>query len=179
MSFAACSAILRHAQVPWRADFRAGARDAIRLVAYVHRVDGVAPGAYLLDRQAATLRPLQDGDQRAWARSLSLGQEIGADSLMAFSMLGDFEGALAAFGDRGYRYLHFEAGFVGQNLYLGAEAAGFNATGIGAFFDDEVHRHLGMEPAHGQVIYHFSIGRAVFDPRIVQTATEPLQLEGA
>jgi nitroreductase len=48
------------------------------------------------------------------------------------------------FGNRGYRYVHFEAGAIGQRLYLGAEALGWNATGIGAFYDDDVHRYLGF-----------------------------------
>ena len=40
------------------------------------------------------------------------------------------------------------------------------AGGIGAFFDDEVHRYLGLNPTDGQVVYHFAIGRPVPDPRI-------------
>ena len=48
------------------------------------------------------------------------------------------------FGNRGYRYVHYEAGAIGQRLYLGAEALNWNATGIGAFYDDEVHRYLGF-----------------------------------
>jgi hypothetical protein len=40
--------------------------------------------------------------------------------------------------------VHFEAGAIGQRLYVGAEALGWNATGIGAFYDDDVHRYLGF-----------------------------------
>jgi len=29
-------------------------------------------------------------------------------------------------------------------LYVGAESLGWNATGIGAFYDDDVHRYLGF-----------------------------------
>jgi len=35
--------------------------------------------------------------------------------------------------------VYFEAGAIGQRLYLGAEALHWNATGIGAFYDDDVH----------------------------------------
>ena len=45
-------------------------------------------------------------------------------------------------GDRGYRYAHFEAGAIGHLLHLAAEALG--ATGIGSFYDDEVHRYLNL-----------------------------------
>jgi hypothetical protein len=43
---------------------------------------------------------------------------------------------------------------------------GFQSTGIGAFFDDEVHRYLGIPPQQGQVVYHFSTGFAVPDDRL-------------
>ena len=63
--------------------------------------------------------------------------------------------------DRGYRYVQFEAGAIGHRLYLAAEALGLGATGIGAFYDDEVHRHLNLVPPQGQVVYQFAIGYPV------------------
>jgi hypothetical protein len=41
------------------------------------------------------------------------------------------------------------------------------ATGIGAFFDDQVHSYLGLAPEQGQVVYHFAIGYPVDDSRLV------------
>jgi nitroreductase len=81
-------------------------------------------------------------------------------------MIGDLERAARVHGDRGYRYVHFEAGALGQRLYLAAEALGLRATGIGAFYDDEVHRYLGIAREQGQVVYHFAIGYPVPDSRI-------------
>jgi hypothetical protein len=34
------------------------------------------------------------------------------------------------------------------------------ATGIGVFYDEEVHRYLNLAPEQGQVVYHFAIGYA-------------------
>jgi nitroreductase len=70
------------------------------------------------------------------------------------------------YGDRGYRYAHFEAGAIGQRMYLAAEALGLRATGIGAFFDDQVHRYLNRAPEQGQVVYHFAVGYPAPDPRL-------------
>jgi nitroreductase len=81
-------------------------------------------------------------------------------------MIGDFDRAIRAHGDRGYRYVHFEAGATGHRLYLAAEAFGLAATGIGAFYDDEVHRYLNLTPKEGQVVYHFAIGYPVPDSRL-------------
>jgi nitroreductase len=81
-------------------------------------------------------------------------------------MIADLDRAISAHGDRGYRYVHFEAGAIGQRLYLAAESLGLGATGIGAFFDDEVNRYLGLLPERRQVVYHFSIGYPITDPRL-------------
>jgi hypothetical protein len=59
-------------------------------------------------------------------------------------MIANLGEAARVFGNRGYRYVYFEAGAIGQRLYVGAEALGWNATGIGAFYDDDVHRYLGF-----------------------------------
>ncbi|MCC7173220.1 MAG: SagB/ThcOx family dehydrogenase, partial [Planctomycetes bacterium] len=146
----------------------------ITLVAYVHRVDGVEPGAYAWRPDSGEIVRVKDGDQRAWAASLSLGQEIASHGVAAFSLIADLERAFARFGARGYRAAHVEAGCVGQALYLGAEALGLQATGIGAFYDDDVHQHLGLTPQRGQVVYHFTVGRAVFDDRVV-ASTDPFR----
>jgi SagB-type dehydrogenase family enzyme len=91
-------------------------------------------------------------DQRAYrttAAALSLGQNLAGNACAAFSIIGDFENAVSRYGDRGYRYVHFEAGAIGQRIYLAAKAIGLGATGIGAFFDEEVNRYLGLSPEFG------------------------------
>jgi nitroreductase len=57
-------------------------------------------------------------------------------------------------------------GAIGHRLYLAAEALGLAATGIGAFYDEEVHRYLNLAPEQGQVVYHSVIGYGVPDPRL-------------
>jgi len=66
-----------------------------------------------------------------------------------------------------YRELHWEAGAVGQVLYLEAEASGLRGTGIGCFFDDGVHELLGIAGGKLQTLYHFTVGGPLTDDRIV------------
>jgi SagB-type dehydrogenase family enzyme len=164
MSLAQLSAILEAASAPLIADF-ASAR-FIQLYLYAHRVEGLPPGVYRFWPERAELETIKTGDQQVTAAGLSLGQELAGNACVAFSMIGDIERATLAHGDRGYRYVHFEAGAIGHRLYLAAEALGLGATGIGAFFDDEVHRYLSVTPERGQVVYHFAIGYPVPDPRL-------------
>jgi SagB-type dehydrogenase family enzyme len=112
------------------------------------------------------LEQIRSGDQRVVAAGLSLGQDLAGNACVAFSMIGDLERAARLHGDRGYRYVHFEAGAIGHRLYLAAEALGLGATGIGAFYDDEVHRYLNLTSWERQVVYHFAIGYPIPDPRV-------------
>lgn len=178
----------------------------LHLLLFVHRVEGVASGLYLLDRSGtrsdprdateapapdeelrAALAPdaewarvdgaprhmklfrLRAGDFRDTARIVSCRQEIAADSAFSLGMVGRFEPRLSD-APHAYRRLFWNAGLVGQALYLAAEAAGVRATGIGCYFDDLVHELLALRDATFQSLYHFTVGTPVEDARI---ASEP------
>ena len=164
ISLAQLSAILAVTAQPLFADF--ASTRFIQLYLYAHHVDGLQPGVYRFWQARAELEKIRGGNQRVAAAALSLGQDLAGNACVAFSMIGDLERAVRAHGDRGYRYVHFEAGAVGHRLYLAAEALGLGATGIGAFYDDEVHNYLRLVPEQGQVVYHFAIGYPVPDPRL-------------
>jgi SagB-type dehydrogenase family enzyme len=164
ISFAQLSALLAATAQPFSADFAADR--FIQLYLYVHRVDDLAPGVYRYWPAHAQLELIKPGDQRVAAAGLSLGQDLAGNACVAFSMIADIDRAVRSHGDRGYRYAHFEAGAIGHRLYLAAAALGLGATGIGAFYDDDVHHYLGLTADQRQVVYHFAIGYPVYDPRL-------------
>jgi SagB-type dehydrogenase family enzyme len=164
ISLAQLSTLLSGTAKPLFADF--ATQRFVQLYLYVHRVEGLATGVYGYWPEHARLEQIKLGDQRLVAAALSLGQDLAGNSCVTFSMIGNFEKATQIYGDRGYRYVHFEAGAIGQRMYLAAEALGLRATGIGAFFDDEVHKYLNLAPEQGQVVYHFAVGYPVPDPRL-------------
>jgi SagB-type dehydrogenase family enzyme len=171
ISFQQLSTLLEVATRPFAADFEGdlfGTPSAryIQLYLYVHRVSDLEPGVYRYWPEARELELLRTGDQRVIAAALSLGQELAGNACVAFSMIADLERAARHHGNRGYRYVHFEAGAIGHRLYLASEALGFQSTGVGAFYDDDVHRYLGIPPEQGQVVYHFACGYAVTDERL-------------
>jgi len=158
---------------------------------FVHRVEGLAPGLYLLVRDAAaqeTLRSalshahawtrpadcpswlplfcLMEGDVREVARQIACAQDIASDGCFSLAMLAEFEAPLRQHGAWFYPRLYWEAGLIGQLLYLEAEAAGLRATGIGCYFDDPMHDLLGLQDQRFQDLYHFTCGGAVEDTRI-------------
>jgi SagB-type dehydrogenase family enzyme len=167
ITFADLSALLAAAAAPLHADF--ADQRYIQLYLYAHRVEGLEPGVYRHWPHRSELDLILEGDQRVAAAGLSLGQDLAGNSCVTFSMIADIDRAARAHGDRAYRYVHFEAGAIGQRLYIAAEALGVRATGIGAFFDDSVHQYLRIDAEQGQVVYHFAIGHPVHDARLEAT----------
>jgi len=183
------SSVMAGARAPWPSVWWT---PRVHLAIFVHRVDGVPPGLYLLlrdpdafDRLRGACRAdflwepadehlpllrLANGDTRSLAARLSCDQDIAADGFFSLGMLADFDASIEAFGPSFYRHLFWETGMVGQVLYLEAEAAGARATGIGCFFDDPVHDVLGLRGHTFQSLYHFTVGMPVDDARLT---TEP------
>lgn len=63
------------------------------------------------------------------------------------------------YGQRGYRYLHLDAGHACQNLYLSAESVGCGVCAIAAFLDEEINPALGIDGENEFVIYVASVGK--------------------
>ena len=169
--------------IPWR--------PRIHLGLFVHRVDGLPPGLYALPRdpdklgalkevmwrefrwqRVATcphglpLYLLREGDCRALAARVSCDQDIAGDGAFSLGMIADYMDSLTTYGAGFYRNLFWEAGMVGQVLYLEAEEAGIRSTGIGCYFDDPVHVVFGIASREWQSFYHFTVGGPVEDVRL-------------
>ena len=169
--------------LPWR--------PRIHLGLFVHRVNGLNPGLYMLARdpeKVETLRQamqpgflwqrpsscphglplylLKEGDCRTLAVNVSCGQSIAGDGAFSLGMIAEYLDSLAVYGASFYRNLFWEAGLVGQVLYLEAEEASIRATGIGCYFDDPVHEVFGISSRDWQSFYHFTVGGPVEDGRL-------------
>lgn len=165
---------------------------AVHLLLFVHRIDGLTPGIYFLVRDENKLpfirgsinpeinwvpapgRPedlplfwLLEGDARSLAAQVSCHQDIAGDSAFSCGMVAEFEGPLRRHGAWMYPRLFWEAGLLGQVLYLEAEAAGVRGTGIGCFFDDPVHQIIAVQGLSLQSLYHFTVGGPVEDRRLM------------
>ncbi|MDH3608039.1 MAG: nitroreductase family protein, partial [Gammaproteobacteria bacterium] len=171
--------------LPWQA--------CVSLAIFVHRVDDLPAGLYMLIRHPAhepslkkalhseffwekpegcpeslPLYLLQLADVCEAAKTISCHQDIAADGAYALGMLAEFDASLEQYGALFYTRLFWETGLIGQILYLEAEAAGIRSTGIGCFFDDVMHEVLGIGDHSWQSLYHFTVGIPVGDPRLQQ-----------
>ncbi len=146
---------------------------AVHVLLFLHRVDGLVPGAYLLPRGPSGLERLRAALPAAmdWAavpeappgvpllrlaenpalagtlRTLNCHQALGSDAMLGVALLAQWDDWCSADGlpaPHAYRQRLQEAGLIGQVLYLEAEAAGLAGTGIGCFFDDGLHQLIGL-----------------------------------
>ncbi len=169
---------------PWNA---LDSSPSIHVALLVHRVSGLDAGLYMLLRDGAALSDLRQSLRLEWlwekrgpghlplylllpyelreiAKLICCHQNIAADSCFALGMLAPVERSF----DEPWRYrrMFWECGMLGHALYLEAEAAGVRSTGIGCFFDDEMHDLLGIADHRWQSLYHFTTGGPRDDPRL-------------
>jgi SagB-type dehydrogenase family enzyme len=160
---------------------------SVHLLIFIHRVEDLSPGLYFFIRNRSHLarlqqamkptlmwQPVQDGlplfrltaeEVVLEAIEVSCHQEIAGHGCFSLGMIADFKHTVEKAPYR-YRHLFWEAGMIGQVMYLEAEAHGFRGTGIGCFFDDAVHDILGFTDNAFQSLYHFTVGIPVDDKRV-------------
>ncbi|MCR4315296.1 MAG: SagB/ThcOx family dehydrogenase [Planctomycetes bacterium] len=162
----------------------------LHLAMFVHRVDGLEPGLYVLERDAESgarlcaettaftewtpvegcpahlkLSRLVARNTMRAAAGISCTQDIAGDGAFSLGMIADFEKSVEE-APWWYRRLFWESGVVGQALYLQAELEGISATGIGCYFDDLMHGLLGFKSRAFQSLYHFTVGGSIPDQRL-------------
>lgn len=123
----------------------------------VSGVIGLEDGCYYYAPQTQELRQIRFKNFRRELHYLCLGQELGRDAAAIVFHTADLQEAVSKYGDRVYRYLHMDAGHLGQRLNLAAMELDLGASGIGGFFDDQVNEVLGI-PTDEAVIYITTLG---------------------
>jgi len=120
-------------------------------------VQGLADGFYLLQSEPRGLVRRKGGFLSPALAEAALDQEwIGRANLILVltAPLEDLEKTL---GPRALRLAYLAAGRLGQRAYLAAETLGWGCCGVGAFFDEEVHRLLELPPGE-EVLYLAPLG---------------------
>lgn len=162
---------------------------AVHLVIFVHSVEDLASGLYILvrngehktqlqdllkenflwekvDTNAGELYKLEDGDFKFLAKAISCNQDIASDGAFTLGMLSEFKNQVENIGAAKYKQRYWDCGAIGQQLYLETTSLNLSATGIGCFLDDIFHGVIGLKTNHFQTLYHFTIGRGLVDSRL-------------
>lgn len=124
----------------------------------VSSVTDLEDGCYYYAPNAQELRQIRFKNFRKDLHYLCLGQELGRDAAAVVFHTADLKQAIALYGDRVYRYLHMDAGHLGQRLNLAAIYLQLGVSGIAGFFDNQVNEVLGI-PEDEAVLYITTLGR--------------------
>jgi SagB-type dehydrogenase family enzyme len=132
--------------------------DLIETFVAVSGVAGLEEGCYYYAPKAQELRQIRFNNFRQELHYLCLGQELGRDAGAVIFHAANLKTAVQKYGDRVYRYLHLDAGHLGQRINLAAIRLDVGVSGIAGFFDDRVNEVLGI-PEDEAVLYITTLGR--------------------
>jgi SagB-type dehydrogenase family enzyme len=134
-----------------------GQRYSLRLIVRVCAVDGLESGLYeYISEHHALGRLLQQPE--ASLADWFITQHIDYSKAAAVIFLsGRINLVGDSYGERGYRYMMFEAGHAGQNLSLAATSMRIPSVPVGGFVDDLVNQAFKLTE-HERVLYSIVLG---------------------
>lgn len=138
----------------------AGARHALETCLLVNRVEGLEPGLYrFLAIEHKLIQVGLDAGLTGALTQACWGQQMVATSAVTFMWVAVAYRMTWRYGQRGYRYMHLDAGHICQNLYLAAEPIRCGVCAIAAFSDEDMSRILGIDGQEQFVIYVATVGK--------------------
>lgn len=111
-------------------------------------VIGLQAGVYHYEPGSHSIMLVSEGDLRKDVARASLGQMWMAKPALSLVITAEYARITKKYGRRGERYTMIEAGHIGQNIFLQAEALGLGAGIVGAFHDEDVIRAMMIPRSH-------------------------------
>lgn len=118
----------------------------------------IKEGIYHYDVKGHSLEKLFGEDLREEVYPQIVWQEMIFKAPMLLAISAVFNRNMMKYRERGYRYVLFEAGHLGQNIYLISAALGLKCCAVGGFDDDKLNKLLDIDSEEEAAIYLFAIG---------------------
>jgi len=134
----------------------AGATYPMEIYIIAGAVEGLEAGVYHYLPYEHSLELTTKGDLRKEIYEASLWQEMLIEAPLSIVIAAEYERTTKRYGKRGIRYVHMEAGHIGQNIYLEATALGLGTVAVGAFDDKKVKNILKIQE---EPLYIYPVGR--------------------
>ena len=139
-----------------RAAPSAGATYPFEVYLTVRNVNDLEQGLYHYLCQKHQLELIRQGDLSRDLRKGCLNQLFIEKAAVNIILAAEFQRTTKKYGERGIRYVHMEAGHIGQNISLQAVALGLGTVPVGAFSDEQVKSLLAIPE---EPLYIFPVGR--------------------
>ncbi len=137
----------------------AGGLYPIEIYPIINNVEDIDQGIYHYNVPDHSLELLKGGDSRNNIAKGCLDQKIAYNSAVSFVWTAVIERSKWKYLQRCYRYIYLDAGHIGQNFYLIAEALDLGACTIGAIYDDEINEILGIDGINETTLYVGVVGK--------------------
>jgi SagB-type dehydrogenase family enzyme len=136
----------------------AGALYPVETYLIVDGVEGLAAGLYHYSVKGHALEEIRTGQFGHDLTQAALGQKMCLEAAAVFIWTAIFDRSKWKYEQRAYRYVYLDAGHIAENLALAATGIGLGTCQIGALFDDEVNRIVGVDGTEESVIYMSVVG---------------------
>lgn len=143
---------------PTRAYPSAGATYPLEIYLVAGNVLGLEAGVYRYDWKKHSLTQIKKGDQRSDLMKACYGQGMILQAPATVVVTAVYERTARRYGKRGETlYVPMDAGHMGENVHLMAEALGLGTVMVGAFTPEEVAKVLDIKEENP--VYVMPIGR--------------------
>ena len=143
---------------PKRAYPSAGGLQPVEAYLYASNVEGLERGLYHYHPGRHCLEVVKLGDYSKKLMRASLDQDHVGEAPVVLILTVVYSRTASKYGLRSYRYIHWDSGFAGQNVYLAVEALGLATVTVGAFYDEEVCRVMEIDCVEEIPMLIFPIG---------------------
>ena len=137
----------------------AGGLYPLELYVVAQEVTDLPDGIYHYDPWTHELARRRGGRFHTQLAGMAFGQEVIGRANLVLCLTAIFARTTWKYGQRGYRYVLFEAGHVNHNFYLIATALGLSGFAVGGFFDREVSGLLELQAEEEDPLYLFCAGQ--------------------
>jgi len=118
----------------------AGALYPLEIYLVAFNVHNLQKGVYKYNPKTEEIIRIKNGDFREELTKAALGQPWIKNSMALVVIVANYERTTRKYGQRGFRYVHMEAGAVAQNIHLQAVSLGIGTVVVGAFNDEDVKK---------------------------------------
>lgn len=142
----------------------AGSRHPIEVYTILQRVDGIADGIYHYDNENHLLEVISESlpEENELFKIYNNQNNLAKANIILF-MTSIHRRTSWKYGPRAYRFIHLDAGHIGQNLYLIAEAMGLGCCAVGGWNDESTNGLLKIDGIRELVVYSVVVGKKAME----------------
>jgi len=171
VDLAALSAVLHHGcgvsatveaygfeRFPLRTFPTHGGLQSPELYVCARTVTDLQSGIYHYEPRRHELELLQRGDFADRLTAISFGEQYVGEAAAVLLVTGMHGRLRWKYGERAYRFLCIDAGFLGENLYLACEGLGLGACAVSGFAQDAAEEMLDIDGREELAVLMLTIG---------------------